>query len=116
MDLAPVHQLEMGDRRFVMCAGWRNSSAIGGWLEIVDTTVTRTPLRCTASTKERKSPSPENSMISPTCPASSIAPTVSSMSMLPFTLASAVSVDEFLAGLGDNREAVVVEPVDQRPD
>ena len=44
-------------------SAWRrNSSAIiGGWLEIVETTVTRTPRRCTASASERKSPSPENS-------------------------------------------------------
>ena len=35
---------------------------------------------------------------------------------VPLHLASAVSVDEFLASLGDNREAVVSEPVDQRPD
>ena len=34
-----------------------------GWLEIVETTVTRTARRCTASTSERKSPSPENSTI-----------------------------------------------------
>ena len=42
---------------------WRRSSSatIGGWVEMVDTTVTRTPLRWIASTSERKSPSPENS-------------------------------------------------------
>ena len=43
-------------------SAWRRSSSatIGGWVEIVDTTVTRTPRRCIASTSERKSPSPEN--------------------------------------------------------
>src|SRR5260370_479375 len=45
-----------------MSACRRSSSAtIGGWVDTVDATVTRTPLRCTASTSERKSPSPENS-------------------------------------------------------
>jgi hypothetical protein len=39
------------------------SAIIGGRLEMVETTVTRTPRRCTASTSERKSPSPENSTI-----------------------------------------------------
>ena len=44
-----------------MSACRRSSSAtIGGCVEMVDTTVTRTPRRCTASTSERKSPSPEN--------------------------------------------------------
>jgi hypothetical protein len=40
----------------VKTSAWRrNSSAIiGGWLEIVETTVTLTPRRCTDSTKERK--------------------------------------------------------------
>ena len=44
-------------------SAWRRSSSatIGGWVEMVETTVTRTPVRCTASTSERKSPSPENS-------------------------------------------------------
>jgi hypothetical protein len=38
-------------------AGAATSSAIiGGWLEIVSTTVTRTLRRCTASSSERKSP------------------------------------------------------------
>jgi hypothetical protein len=35
-------------------------ATMGGWVEIVETTVTRTPRRCMASTNERKSPSPEN--------------------------------------------------------
>src|SRR5215467_6381517 len=43
-------------------SAWRRNSAatIGGCVEMVETTVTRTPRRCTASTSERKSPSPEN--------------------------------------------------------
>ena len=70
-----------------MSACRRSSSAtIGGWVEMVETTVTRTPRRCTASTSERKSPSPENSTIWSTWPAISIASTASSMSMLPLTL------------------------------
>jgi hypothetical protein len=39
----------------------RSSAIIGGWDRMVDTTDTRTPLRCSASTSGRKSPSPENS-------------------------------------------------------
>jgi hypothetical protein len=46
----------------------RNSSAIiGGWLDIVEITVTRTPRRWTASTRERKDPSPENRNIWSIC-------------------------------------------------
>jgi hypothetical protein len=43
-------------------SAWRRSSSatIGGCEETVDTTETRTPRRCIASTRERKSPSPEN--------------------------------------------------------
>jgi hypothetical protein len=43
-------------------SAWRRNSAatIGGCVEMVETTVTHTPRRCTASTSERKSPSPEN--------------------------------------------------------
>ena len=37
-----------------------SSETIGGLVEIVETTETLTPLRCTASTSGRKSPSPEN--------------------------------------------------------
>jgi len=37
------------------------SVQFGGVERTVETTVTRTPLRCTASTRRRKSPSPENS-------------------------------------------------------
>ena len=52
--------LEALSRKMPACR--RNSSAtIGGWVEMVETTVTRTPLRWIASTSERKSPSPENS-------------------------------------------------------
>jgi hypothetical protein len=48
--------------RSVKTSAWRRSSpaVIGGWLAIVDITVTCTLRRWTASTKERKSPSPEN--------------------------------------------------------
>src|SRR5437868_5155166 len=44
-------------------SAWRRSSTaiIGGCVEVVETTLTRNPRRCTASTSERKSPSPENS-------------------------------------------------------
>jgi len=64
----------------------RNSSAIiGGWLRIVETIETRTPLRCNASTNGRKSPSPEKMTTWSTWGANSMASTVSSMSMFPFT-------------------------------
>jgi hypothetical protein len=36
------------------------------------------------------------------------------MSMLPFTLRQAGGVDEFLGRLGDDRIAIIIEPVDQR--
>jgi len=32
---------------------------LGGWVPVVDTTLTRTPWRCTACASARKSPSPE---------------------------------------------------------
>ena len=63
---------------------------------MVDTTVTRRPLRCTASTSRRKSPSPENSTTWSTCGAISIMSIASSMSMLPFTLRRPIwSVNSF---------------------
>ena len=72
----------------VKMSAWRRSSSatIGGWVETVEMTVTRTPRRCTASTSERKSPSPENSTMWSIEPAISMASTASSMSMLPLTL------------------------------
>jgi len=51
-----------------------------------DVGVTRTPRRCTASTSERKSPSPENSTMWSIVPAISMASTASSMSILPLIL------------------------------
>ena len=42
-------------------SAWRRSSSatIGGWVRMVETTLTRRPFFCTASTSRRKSPSPE---------------------------------------------------------
>ncbi len=85
-------------------------------MTMVDATDTRTPRRCSASTSERKSPSPENRMISSTCAAISMASTASSMSISDLTLRRPLSVDILLARLGDCRIAVVVEPIDQRTD
>src|SRR5215470_7300031 len=99
-------------------SAWRRNAAatIGGCVEMVETTVTRTPRRCTASTSERKSPSPENSTMWSIDPAISMASTASSMFMLPLDLAPAGLIDEFLGRLGHDAVAIVVEPVDQRPD
>ena len=49
--------------RSMNSSDWRRSSSatIGGWVEMVEITDTRTPRRCIASTRERKSPSPEKS-------------------------------------------------------
>ena len=57
--------------------------AIGGCDFTVEITVTRLPLRCTASTSLRKSPSPENSTMWFTCLAISIMSTAISTSMSP---------------------------------
>lgn len=80
--------LARSSTRSAKTSAWRRSSSatIAGWLAMVETTVTRTPRRCTASTSDRKSPSPENRIISSSSPASSMAWTASSMSMLPLIL------------------------------
>ena len=56
---------------------------MGGCDLTVETTVTRTPLRWTASTKRRKSPSPENSTAWSRWAAISSMSTAISMSILP---------------------------------
>ena len=58
---------------------------MGGWVEIVDTTVTRTPRRCTASTSERVAVAGEQNHVVDRV-GISMASTASSMSMLPLTL------------------------------
>ena len=80
---------------------WRRSSSaiIGGEERMVETTETRTPLRCSDSTSGRKSPSPEKSTMWSTCGAISMASTASSMSMLPLTLRRPVELVNSLAGL-----------------
>ena len=103
-------------RRTDRLGGAAQSATMGGCVDMVDTTMTRTPRRCTASTSERKSPSPENSTIWSTCGAISMASTASSISMLPLTLRRPRLIDEFLRRLGHDRIAIVVEPIDQRPD
>src|SRR5258708_39938097 len=57
--------LDLSSTRSVKTSACRRSSSaiIGGWLEMAEITVIRTPRRCTASTSERKSPSPENNTI-----------------------------------------------------
>jgi hypothetical protein len=100
-----------------MSAWRRNSSAtIGGWVEMVETTVTRTPLRWSASTSERKSPSPEkqHDVIDERRDLHRVDRKLDVHVALD--LAAAGLVDEFLGGLGDHRVAVVVEPIDQRAD
>jgi hypothetical protein len=84
---------------------WRRSSSatIGGWVEIVETTETRTPRRCIASTSERKSPSPEKSTIWSMKGASSSASMASSMSMLPLTLRRPVESTNSFVGLVTTR-------------
>src|SRR2546428_14169559 len=57
------------------------------------------PRRCTASTSERKSPSPENSTMWSMWPASSMASTASSISMLPLILRRQVWSTNSLVGL-----------------
>src|ERR1700730_4343487 len=68
-----------------------------------------------ASTREQKSPSPENRTISSTCADISMASTASSMS-IALHLAPSAGVDEFLGGLGNDGLTVVIEPVDKGPD
>jgi len=82
-------------------SAWRRSSSatIGGWVLIELTTVTRTPFFCTASTKRRKSPSPENSTMWSTRSPISITSTVSSTSMSPFTLRRPMASVNSLVGL-----------------
>ena len=85
-------------------SAWRrNSSAtIGGWVEMVETTVTRTPRRCTASTSERKSPSPENSTIW-SIDAGDLHGIDRELDVhVALDLAAAGLVDEFLGRLGDD--------------
>ena len=61
----------------------RSSDIIGGVDFSVETTLTRLPLRWIASTRRRKSPSPENSTMWSALSAISIASTASSMSIEP---------------------------------
>ena len=65
---------------------------------MVETTETRTPWRCSDSTSERKSPSPEKSTIWSTWGAISMALTASSMSMFPLSLRRPVLSVNSLAG------------------
>ncbi|MGY4339214.1 hypothetical protein ACVWW3_004120 [Bradyrhizobium sp. LM2.9] len=83
---------------------------------MVDTMVTRTPRRCTASTSDRKSPSPENRTIS-----SRFAGELQGLDRefdVHVALDRALSgrVDELLRGLRHDGVAVVVEPIEQRLD
>ena len=99
-----------------MSAWRRNSSAtIGGWVEIVETTVTRTP--CAA----RPRPASGNRRRRRTAPCGRCAGDLHGVDRkldvhVALDLAAAGLVDEFLGRLGDDRVAVVVEPIDQRPD
>ena len=82
-------------------SAWRrNSSAtMGGEERMVLTTETRTPLRCTASTRRRKSPSPENSTTWSRWDAISSTSMASSMSMLPLIFRRPMELVYSLVGL-----------------
>jgi hypothetical protein len=83
---------------------------------MVETTVTRRPLRCTASTRARKSPSPENSTRwSTVCGHLQHVDGDLDVHVAAPALA-ALAVGELAGRLGHQGEAVVVQPVDQRPD
>jgi hypothetical protein len=99
-------------------SAWRrNSSAIiGGWLRIVETTDTRTPCRWRLSTSGLKSPSPENST---TCvkPRRQLHGIDGQFDVhVALDLPAPLAVGVFLRGLRHERKAVVVQPVDERPD
>ena len=97
-------------------SAWRRSSSatIGGWLEIVDTTVTRTPRRCTASTSEAE--------IAVAGEQYDLVDMLGKLHRIDreldihvaLDLPMAVGVDEFLGRFGDDGVAVVVEPIEQR--
>ena len=72
---------------------------MGGCERMVETTVTRTPLRWTASTRLRKSPSPEKITTWLMCSAISMTSTASSMSMLPLILRRPEASVNSLVGL-----------------
>ena len=95
----------------------RSSSAtIGGWVCSVDTTLTRRPRICMAATRARKSPSPVNSTTWSRCSTRRMASTRQLDVHVALDLAPAERVGELLGRLGDHGVAVVVEPIDQRPD
>src|SRR5258705_12097425 len=99
-------------------SAWRrNSSAIiGGLLRKLEMTVTRTPRRCTASSSEQKSPSPENSIMLSTWFAISRASTASSTRMLRLNLAPTLAIVELFCWFRNHGKAIVGEPIDQRTD
>ena len=72
---------------------------MGGWVAMEDTIDTLRPLRWSAATRERKSPSPENRTMWSATEAISSASMASSMSMLPFTLRRPAESMNSLAGL-----------------
>ena len=79
-----------------------------------ETTETRTPLRCTASTRRRKSESPENRTAW-----SSLRGQLQHVDgeldiHVAFDPAAAQRIGEFLGGFGDQGVAVIGQPVGQR--
>jgi hypothetical protein len=94
----------------------RSSATMGGLVLMVETTETLTPLRCTASTSGRKSPSPRTGRYGRDGGASSSISIASSISILPLTRRRPVASVNSLAALVITAVAVIVEPVDQRSD
>ena len=96
----------------------RSSSAtMGGWLASVETTVTRTPRRCTASTSERKSPSAreQHDLIDVLGEFHGIHGEFH-IHAAPHLAAAGRGVNELLGELGDDGVPVIVEPIDQWAD
>ena len=103
-------------RSMKLSACRRNSSAIiAGWVRMVETTVTRSPRRCTASTSRRRSPSPENSTTWSRC-GGEVEHVHRHLDVhAALHPAAAGGVRELLRRLGDDGVAVVAEPVHERP-
>ena len=98
-------------------SAWRRSSSatIGGWVEIVDTTATRTPLRWIDFDQrtEIAVAGEQHHVIDMRSHFHGVDRELDIH--VAFDLAAAGRVDELLCRLGHDRVAVVVEPVDQRP-
>ena len=100
-------------------SAWRRSSSatMEGCVTFVETTETRTPfLRCTASTRERKSPSPEKSdeMVDVVGHFHGVHGQLDVHTSLD--LAPAEGIHKLLCRLGQHHgEAIIIQPIDERP-